>query len=42
LFTITNYSGLDPEIAGGSSSFGIDRGNYPPMKTFNVGISLTF
>ena len=42
LFTITNYSGLDPEIAGSTSNFGVDKGNYPPMKTFNVGISLTF
>ncbi len=42
LFTITNYSGLDPEVAGSTSSFGVDKGNYPPMKTFNVGISLTF
>jgi len=42
LFTITNYSGLDPEVTGSTSSFGVDKGNYPPMKTFNVGISLTF
>ena len=42
LFTITNYSGLDPEIGGGTANFGVDHGNYPPMKTFNVGISLTF
>ena len=42
LFTITNYSGLDPEVAGSTSNFGVDKGNYPPMKTFNVGISLTF
>jgi len=42
LFTLTNYSGLDPEIGGGTANFGVDHGNYPPMKTFNVGVSLTF
>ncbi len=42
LFTFTNYSGLDPEVAGSSVSFGVDYGNYPPSKTFNVGVSLTF
>ncbi len=51
LFTITNYTGLDPEIqsqginGGGvpaSQSFGIDYGNYPPSKTYLVGVSLTF
>jgi len=42
LFTFTKYSGLDPEVAGSSVSFGVDYGNYPPSKTFNVGVSLTF
>ena len=42
LFTFTNYSGLDPEVAGSTTSFGVDQGNYPPMKTFNVGVSLNF
>ncbi len=42
LFTLTNYSGLDPEVAGSSVSFGVDYGVYPPSKTFNVGVSLTF
>ena len=42
LFTLTNYSGLDPEIPGSSTSFGVDHGNYPPSRTFNVGVSLTF
>jgi len=42
LFTWTKYSGLDPEIPGSSTSFGVDWGNYPPSKTFNVGVSLTF
>ncbi len=42
LFTITKYSGLDPEVAGPTESFGVDYGNYPPSKTFNVGVSLSF
>ena len=42
LFTFTKYSGLDPEVAGSSVSFGVDYGVYPPSKQFNVGVSLTF
>jgi hypothetical protein len=42
LFTLTKYSGLDPEVAGSSVSFGVDYGVYPPSKQFNVGVSLTF
>ncbi|MCW3118385.1 MAG: SusC/RagA family TonB-linked outer membrane protein [Chitinophagaceae bacterium] len=48
LFTVTKYSGLDPEIATAgntttsASSFGVDYSNYPPMKTFLVGINVTF
>lgn len=29
LFTFTKYSGLDPELTGDPSDFGIDLGNYP-------------
>jgi len=43
LFTITGYTGLDPEIGGSSSAFGIDYGSYPGnQKSYTVGISLTF
>ncbi len=43
LFTITKYSGLDPELMGESSAFGIDRGNYPNnQKTFLFGLNLSF
>jgi hypothetical protein len=49
LFTITKYSGLDPELSGSlsgtqaSSSFGIDYGNYPNnQKSFLVGLNVTF
>jgi TonB-linked SusC/RagA family outer membrane protein len=43
LFTITNYSGLDPEVANGNSfNFGIDRGGYPQPKTFLLGVQAKF
>ncbi len=49
LFTITKYTGLDPELTTYSSStnnndsFGIDWGNYPSgQKNYNVGVSITF
>ncbi len=51
LFTITKYSGLDPEIAGpvdgntgqpSNSNFGIDQANYPNIRTFIAGINLSF
>ena len=43
LFTITKYSGLDPELSGSNAAFGIDYGNYPNnQKNFNLGINLTF
>ena len=41
LFTITKYSGLDPEIGGDDTAFGIDSGNYPNVKQFIVGLNLT-
>ena len=43
LFTVTNYSGLDPELNPGSNTvFGYDNGVYPNnQKTYNVGVSLT-
>jgi hypothetical protein len=42
LFTITNYTGLDPEIPGSSEAFGIDYGNYPAQRQFLFGINLNF
>ena len=43
LFTITKYSGLDPELGGNSSGFGIDYGNYPnDIKNFLFGVNLSF
>ena len=40
LLTITQYSGFDPEIGGGS--FGVDRGIYPQPRFFLFGINGTF
>lgn len=44
LFTLTKYSGLDPEIIGGSTSaLGLDRGAYPNNeKGFIFGLSVNF
>ena len=43
LFTITGYSGIDPEIGSqGAFDIGIDRGVYPQSRTFRFGTSLTF
>jgi TonB-linked SusC/RagA family outer membrane protein len=43
LFTISNYSGLDPGVGGGAdTTLGIDVGNPPVTKGFNVGLNLGF
>lgn len=44
LFTLTKYSGLDPEIIGGSTSaLGIDRGSYPNNeKGLLLGLNVSF
>jgi len=43
LFTITKYSGLDPELQGTNSAFGIDYGNYPGnQKNYLIGCNITF
>ncbi|MBY0535439.1 MAG: TonB-dependent receptor [Chitinophagaceae bacterium] len=42
LFTITKYSGLDPEFVGSDTAFGIDYGNYPNQKQFLFGVNVTF
>jgi hypothetical protein len=42
LFTITKYSGIDPEITGGTTAFGIDEGAYPNMRQYLVGVNVTF
>ncbi len=42
LFTISNYSGFDPEIAGGNLNSGVDVANYPIPRTISLGINLQF
>ncbi len=44
LLTITGYNGLDPEIGQGPDPFsiGVDFGNYPQARTFNVGVNIGF
>lgn len=43
LFTITKYSGLDPEIGGSDiTDFGVDEGAYPNQRQFLIGINLGF
>lgn len=45
LFTITDYTGLDPEVSQESSTFsapGVDRGIYPNARQFLLGLSVGF
>ncbi len=48
LFTITGYSGADPEIGNTQSanasttSFGVDEGSYPASRQFLFGVNLGF
>ncbi|CAG4991608.1 TonB-dependent receptor P3 [Dyadobacter sp. CECT 9275] len=45
LFTVTKYSGFDPEVntyAGSNTAIGIDNLVYPQAKSFLGGIQLTF
>ena len=37
LFTVTKYTGFDPEVSGG-----VDYGNYPQSRTFIFGINITY
>jgi|LGOV01.1.fsa_nt_gb TonB-linked SusC/RagA family outer membrane protein len=42
LFTITKYSGLDPEVGGGSLNTGLDYGTYPQSRVLSFGANLSF
>lgn len=42
VFTLTGYSGLDPEILPGEYGAHIDNGAYPRPRTFTVGLNLQF
>ena len=39
-FTLTNYTGFDPEISGGILDSGIDRGAYPQARTYSFGLDI--
>ncbi len=40
LLTLTSYSGLDPEIGGGTLSQGLDYGTYPQTRAVSLGINV--
>lgn len=44
IWTITGYSGYDPEVSASSSSLtpGVDNSAYPRSKSFVLGFNLTF
>ncbi|MBD3616817.1 MAG: TonB-dependent receptor [Gracilimonas sp.] len=43
LFTLTGYSGFDPEIGSASPlSVGVDRGVYPQARSYRMGVNITF
>jgi TonB-dependent starch-binding outer membrane protein SusC len=42
LFTITKYSGLDPELGGDDRAYGSDTGNYPLVKQVLFGLNVSF
>src|SRR5690606_38576947 len=42
LFTITNYTGLDPEINASGMDAGIDRGTWPTPRRFLFGVNFGF
>ena len=44
-FTLTKYSGCDPEVTGGNgfgTEVGIDRGVYPQARTITFGVNVNF
>ena len=41
-YTFTDYTGYDPEIAGGILDTGVDRGAYPQARTYAVGLDIKF
>lgn len=41
LFTLTGYSGIDPELGGSTANFGIDEGTYASPRTFLFGVNFS-
>lgn len=48
LFTMTKYTGLDPEVGsavrgyGADINLGVDQGRYPQPRTYTIGFNLSF
>ena len=43
LVTITDYSGLDPDVQGnGILERGVDAGNWPSSRIFSLGLNVEF
>ena len=40
IWTITNYSGLDPGVAGPDTNFGVDIGNFPVTPSYLISLEL--
>ena len=40
LFTLTNYTGLDPEVRRGGVNMGVDAGGWPTPRQFMLGINI--
>ena len=42
VFTITGYSGLDPELPLGGYGARVDNGPYPAARTYTLGVNFQF
>ncbi|MBL4560186.1 MAG: TonB-dependent receptor [Labilibaculum sp.] len=42
VFTLTNFSGMDPDLGGSALERGIDWGQYPLPRVFMLGANITF
>lgn len=42
LFTLTGYSGVEPEVSGDVLGFGFGGWNYPVQRTYTAGVNITF
>lgn len=40
--TVTKYGGVDPEVTGAATNFGIDEGGYAQPRQYLVGVNLQF
>lgn len=42
VFTLTNYSGLDPEVVSGGKNLGVDSGAWPTPRQIMFGVNIGF